>query len=329
MTSMCLKAFYSGALFFVCLLCSPAAGAGGHDIAYYHSVGDWQKVIRESGATAGDPKADDLNRVAEAYYYSGNMRAAAQTAQRALSVTDSLDARITLLLARARQGEKEEAVRELMALRKGTADDHKVYTALGLVTWPSDPKAGLLHFREAVRLNPEDFRAWFQIGLYYEEEEQFEEATKAYGNAVRINPLSAQAQNNLGYSYKERHFYEYAVTHYLKAIELRPDNPGYYYNVGNAYTHQEKIDEAFHAYKKALELDPFFAKARYNMGRTYLRKDMVREAIEEFRLYLKYGNKAVFSFVAPASRVEDEIEQLEIYLRQNEPASLDRGTIAR
>ncbi|TAN40602.1 MAG: tetratricopeptide repeat protein [Nitrospirae bacterium] len=297
---------------------------------YYYDVGDWGKVVASFNASVSEiTQPADLNRVAEAYYMLGNYRSAADVAQKALQIADNTDSKILLLLIQAKKGAEEKALTELRLISNNKGDAHKAYYAMGLIKAPADPKAALSYFQTAVGSNPDDFRSWFQIGLIYEEEELFEEATKAYKHAVRVNPLSAQAQNNLGYSYKERHFYAYAVEHYLKAIELRPDEPGYYYNIGNAYTHQEKIDKAFDAYKKALELAPAFAKARYNMGRTYLRKDMVREAIEEFKLYLKYGNNAVFSFVTPRSAVEDEIEQLEFYLEQNSPGGLQSKGIAR
>ena len=65
------------------------------------------------------------------------------------------------------------------------------------------------------------------------------------------------------------------------------------------------------------------------MARTYLRKDMVEDAIKEFRLYLKYGNKAVFRFIASPDYVEDEIEQLEAYLRNRPAARHEIRDIAR
>jgi tetratricopeptide (TPR) repeat protein len=254
---------------------------------------------------------------------------AEQTAKKSLELSDNLDSKVLLLMVRARRGEPENAMNELQSLKRDKTDDHKIYTAMGIIKSAEDVPAALAYFEKAVANDPEDFNAWFNMGLLYEDDERFEEATKAYGNAVRINPLNAQAQNNMGYAFKERRFYSYAVDHYLKAIGLRPDNPGYYYNLGNAYTHQEKIDEAYSAYKKAIELDPFFAKAHYNMGRTFLRKDMVGEAIEEFRLYLKYGDKAVFSFVKTRGDIEDEIEQLEEYLKINTQGRPKPGNMAK
>ncbi|MBI5640958.1 MAG: tetratricopeptide repeat protein [Nitrospirae bacterium] len=300
------------------------------DIGYYYNVGDWKKVIEAFDSSVSEnTQSDELNWVAEAYYHIGDLDSAERAAGSSLKISDNPDARIMELLIRARRGEAEKVMKELEALLQNRFEDHKIYTAMGLVTKRNDMYAAIPYFKKAVQLNQDDFQAWFSLGTIYEEDELFEDSTKAYKNAVRINPLSAQAQNNLGYSYKERHYYAYAVEHYNKAIRLMPDNAGFYYNVGNAYTHQEKIDEAFKAYKKAVELAPSFAKARYNMARTYLRKDMVREAIEEFKLYIKYGNKEIFRFIKPKDDVEEEIEQLELFLMHNPDIKPAAGTIAR
>lgn len=303
---------------------------GLNDFEYYYKTGDWVKVVAAFNTELREnPQEYDINKVAEAYFYLGRFDSAEEAAKKALKTSDNPDSRIILALIRAKRGEADKAMKDLEALRKDNNNDHKIFTAMGIINTEDDITAALSYFNKAVEKNPDDFLAWFNIGLIYENDEVFEEAGRAYKNAVRINPLFAQAQNNLGYTYKERHFYAYAVEHYQRAIELRPDNAGYYYNIGNAYTHQERIEDAFNAYKKALEIDPAFAKAHYNMGRTYLRKDMVKEAMKEFRLYLKYGNKAVFRFVAPKDMVEEELEQLETYLVQSPPVKPAARDFAR
>ncbi len=299
------------------------------DADYYYSVGDWKKVVDTYSTTLNEKSgAEIILRTAEASYHIGNLAMAEDLAKRALSA-DTVEARVLFSLIRAKKGMRDEALQELEAMLKKAPDDYRVLTALGVVNAHIKTETALSYLSKAVEKNPDYFPAWFEMGLIYEDTETFDDATKAYSRALEANPRSAQAHNNLGYSYKERHFYQYAVGEYLKATELIPDNAGYYYNLGNAFTHQEKIDDAFYAYKKALELDPKFAKAHYNMARTYLRKDMVPEAIDEFRLYLKYGDRAVFRFVASESAVEDEIEQLELYLRNNPPEKPYLGVITK
>jgi tetratricopeptide (TPR) repeat protein len=250
-------------------------------------------------------------------------------AGRILQKGESLEARILLALIMAKERGPEAALEGLKELRRSPEEEYRLLTAQCAVTRMSDAAAALSYCDRATEMNADDFWAWFNKGLIYEEREDFEKATKAYQEAVRINPSHAQARNNLGYSYKERHFYAYAIEHYGKAIELMPDNPGFYYNIGNAYAHKDRVDEAFAAYRKALDLDPSFSKAHYNMARMYLRKDMVKEAISEFRLYLRYATKAVYAMVASKSSVENEIEELEEYLSSYGEVRVQREGMAK
>lgn len=320
------------AIVLACVLAATAAHSqltGDEALRYYAAVGYWGKVVAEYRARpfayAGKT---ELLTVAEAYYWLGELDAAEKIA-RAPHMRGDEDAAIVLALVNAARGRSDQAAGELQGLLDRGADPAKVHNALGVVKMRKDSGAALSHLEKAAAANSDYEKAWFNMGLIYEDREEFEQAIRAYGNAVRINPLHAQAQNNLAYSYKELHYYAYAVEHYQKAIELMPDNAGFYYNIGNAYTHQERIEEAFAAYKRALELDPTFSKAHYNMGRTYLRKDMIVEAIGEFRRYLEFGDKAVFRSVASRAAVEDEIEQLEEYLKFNAPLKPSAAELSR
>jgi len=274
----------------------------------YFIKGDWKRAVEEFYAEGvQNLSPEQLNNLALSLYYLGRY----EDTKRLLKpfVDKDLRSRVVYYLAIATK-DKDIALKELSQISTVEA-----IIAQAIIIMNKESEKALKLLNEAINKDPDNFWAWFYRGVILELREEFMEASKAYKNAIRLNPFFAQAHNNLGYCYKEMHYYSYAVEEYLKAIELIPDNAGYYYNLGNAYTHLERIDEAFSAYKKAVELDPGFAKAHYNLARTYLRKDMVREAIDEFRLYIKYGNKDIFNFVAPKEAVLEEIEQLEEYLK--------------
>jgi len=321
-------------LLVVCLLCfgiwqSPAWSGERKDFSYYYQVGDWKKAVDLYLTSAPQDSPAEMSRLAAAYYHLGRLDAAETEARKALAAGSSRESQILLELIRARRGERDKALQSLQVLLTGGKDDSSVLTAMGIIWSKSNAETALSYFRQAIERNDDDFLAWFSSGLLHEDEEQFEKAIRAYKNAVRINPLSAQAHNNLGYAYKELGFYLYAIQEYQKAIDLRPDNAGYHYNIGNALTHDERINEAFQSYQRAVQIDPAFAKAHYNLGRTYLRLDMVRPAIDELKLYIKYGNKAVFDYVTSKSAVEEEIEELEGYLRDNPDEKPEKRGLAK
>lgn len=276
--------------------------------------GDWKRVVENFHAEdVQNLSPEEIRQVSLSLYFLGRFDEAGKYIK-SLIERDA-QAEIIYYLIISQKGKGKEVLKLLSEI-----DTPEALTFRAMIIKNREPDEALSLLNEAIARDQDYFWAWFYRGLILEEREEFMNAARAYKNAVRLNPFFAQAHNNLGYCYKEMHYYSWAVEEYLKAIELIPDNAGYYYNLGNAYTHLEKIEDAFHAYKKAVELDPTFAKAHYNLARTYLRKDMVREAIEELKLYLKHGNKEIFKFVAPKDAVEDEIEQLEEYLRLYGPA---------
>ncbi|MCX7793711.1 MAG: tetratricopeptide repeat protein [Thermodesulfovibrionales bacterium] len=296
----------SALLFF--LFTSNALSEAGGPTGYF-VIGDWKRVIEEFHAKdRQNMSAEEVRQLALSFYFLGRLDEAEVYVKPLIKEDKQAETIYYLIIAG--KGKIKEALKALSEI-----DTPEALTAKAVIIKNTQPEEALRLLNEVIARNEEYFWAWFYRGLVLEEKQDFLNAAKAYKKALSINPLFAQAHNNLGYCYKEMHYYSWAVEEYLKAIELIPDNAGYYYNLGNAYTHLEKIEEAFNAYKKAVELDPYFAKAHYNLARTYLRKDMVREAIEEFRLYLKYGTREVFRTVASKKAVQEEIEQLEEYLR--------------
>src|SRR3990172_5274433 len=161
---------------------SPAY-CGETDAYYFSKVGDWKKAVAAFSAVLREnPQTADFNKAAEAYYYYGKLDSAEDAAKKALERSDRLGSRVILLLVMAKKGRPDEALKELESLKKNTSDDYKIFTAMGMIKLPDDSEAALSFFNRALEKNTDDFFAWFNIGLIYEEDESFENATKAYKN---------------------------------------------------------------------------------------------------------------------------------------------------
>jgi tetratricopeptide (TPR) repeat protein len=66
--------------------------------------------------------------------------------------------------------------------------------------------------------------------------DKFEEAIKAYKNVIKINPDKYGAYNNMGLAYTGLDKFEEAIKAYEDAIEINPNYDTAYYNMGIAYT---------------------------------------------------------------------------------------------
>lgn len=273
--------------------------------------GKWQRAI-QAYSSLKEPSEEDLIRLGEAYFYSGDYDSARATWQRA----GGERARANLLMLDA-IGSK----RKLRALEKTLEKEElsaSFWRALAIAYMKSvDDEKALYYFYEAINRKPDDYMLYFFIGTIYENHFAFEDAAKSYKKAIEINPEFAQAFNNLGYCYKEIRFWSYAIEYYKKAIDIWPENPNYHYNIGNAYTHKQMYEEAFESYKRAVALDPNFAKAHYNLGKAYLRRGMLEDALSELKLYIKLWSPAINPLDAPHPKaVKEEVEEIEEALKR-------------
>jgi tetratricopeptide (TPR) repeat protein len=109
----------------------------------------------------------------------------------------------------------------------------------------------------------QDADSFCNIGNDYLQEEEYEEAIKAFRIAVKLDANHVDALEGLALTYLKLKRYEEAIAEYGKVIEIQPDNADAYKDMGDVLSIQNKYLEAIKAYKKAVEIQPDFAAA-YN-----------------------------------------------------------------
>jgi hypothetical protein len=80
------------------------------------------------------------------------------------------------------------------------------------------------------------------------------EARENYDEAIRLNPQNAKAYNNRGVSYHELGEYNWAIYDYEDAIRLDPEYAEAYSNRGLTYQSLGQVEEAERDFQKAKEL---------------------------------------------------------------------------
>ena len=103
-------------------------------------------------------------------------------------------------------GEDEPAT---SSFRKGNeyADQGEIEKAIG-------------EFTEAVRLDPQHFDAYLNMGVAYGNLRQYERAIDNYDQAIRLNPQHAVAYVKRGIAYDELGQSDRAIEDFTKAIRL-------------------------------------------------------------------------------------------------------------
>ena len=121
-------------------------------------------------------------------------------------------------------------------------------------------------FAEAVRLDPADADAHFQLGTAYKELGRFDEAAGEFTRATVLNPRDGDAFFFLGWSENQSGHYEEALKPLEQAVVLMPKDAKTRAELGYAYLKLGKQAEATSAYSEVVRLQPESARAHYLKG---------------------------------------------------------------
>lgn len=132
----------------------------------------------------------------------------------------------------------------IIEYRKAVADEPDmaaIHYQLGralLLRAPDDAEArdeGLKEFEEAVKLDPHNSAAEYEIGEIHRRQGQFTQAREHFSRAVTLDPTVEDAQIALARTLIRLQRPEDSVPHLLAAIELNPKNEVSHFLLANAY----------------------------------------------------------------------------------------------
>jgi choline-sulfatase len=143
--------------------------------------------------------------------------------------------------------------------------------------------------QKAVKNNPENYRAWYQIGLL---ETGDPSATKAaYEKALAIQPNFPPGQRELGMLLFQQKNYATAAPHLEKAIALGLEDARLENFLGVSYSQTGRLQSAVKSYHAALKLDPNLAEAHLNLGFAYQRLGQSKASLDEYKAACKLDPK--------------------------------------
>jgi serine/threonine protein kinase len=171
--------------------------------------------------------------------------------------------------------------REAMRLNPGDADAHyNLGHALGKKGLVDEAIASC---REAIRLNPGDADAHNNLGNALAKKGLLDEAIASFRETIRLNPEYALAHSNLGTALADKGLLDDAITSHREAIRLDPGDVDAHSNLGTALAKKGLLDDAIASYREALRLDPGNAVAHSNLGTTFAKKGLLDETIVCYR----------------------------------------------
>jgi tetratricopeptide (TPR) repeat protein len=159
--------------------------------------------------------------------------------------------------------------------------------------------------KKAVKLNPSNAEAHFNLGRAYKRggmdekartefsisnrlnPEIFNECVEKYREKIDYEPTETQNYSELGSAYAEKGMINDAIDAYKKLIAVEPENARAHYSLGTLYSKKRMYDDATDEFWMAVEIDPDMSEAHYNLGLVYYKQGMFEKAIVEYKAALK------------------------------------------
>jgi tetratricopeptide (TPR) repeat protein len=148
----------------------------------------------------------------------------------------------------------------LLARGSGTTEVHFNLGCLYAISGRT-PEA-LRHYRESIRLKPDNVFAVNNLGGLYRRLGRTDDAAAQYARALEINPRDARVRYNLGLIDLDRGLFDSAESQFELALQLNSDLAEAWVNLGAIALRQGKLELAETHLQRAIQANPRLESAR-------------------------------------------------------------------
>lgn len=136
------------------------------------------------------------------------------------------------------------------------AEDYPAYIMLGKISAAKRDPLAEQYYATAIALRPRSTEAWYNKGIFHQDNGQDSLALECYRQIMAIDPNNALAWYNTGYVRLE-HLNEpaQAKLDFLRATQLEPGYANAWYNRGLAMERLNELDSAAASYQVALSIN--------------------------------------------------------------------------
>jgi len=145
----------------------------------------------------------------------------------------------------------------------------------------------ILHYSEAVRLNPGYVAARNNLGLALVAVGRIDEATNQYAAALGFEPHNPYTHFNYGLALASLGDYEAAMPHYAAVLQADPNHLWVHNSIGEALVAQNKMPEAIQQFTEAVRVNPNFDEAQMNLGAALAKQGEIVQALSHLTVAVR------------------------------------------
>lgn len=241
--------------------------------AYFLTLSDLYFVTNQTGnskralekAVSLDSKnTDALLKLAELYLYVKQSDKSIEYINKVLKI-DQYNSKAYFMKGMNYKDLKDTA-RAISSMQTAVEQDQQYYQAfmqLGVMCAAQGNPLAVQYYKDAMRIQPKSIEAWYDLGKYYQDVEDWNNALGAYNGLVQIEPSNKFAHYNMAVIYwAGLHKIDLALEHFNKAIGLDGNYAEAYYGRGICYQSMGNKSKALEDLQQAVAINPQFQLAQ-------------------------------------------------------------------
>ena len=184
-----------------------------------------------------------------------------------------------------------------------------------------DSKNAIRYFTSALQAASKEDRdeIYLDLAVEYENDGNYKAALKVLTEAVKSNPNNESAIYEIAFCYDYLGEYENSIKCYSDFIDENPYSFTAWYNLGNAHSKLEDFDKAIWAYDYCILINDDFGPVYFNIANAFLAKEFFTKAIEHFHkcIELDGDDPVALCYIGECHEQLDELELAKMFYKRS------------
>lgn len=186
-------------------------------------------------------------------------------------------------LYHAKQGRKEEALRELAKAVKINRGFPEAHNDMATILFDQGKvEEAMANYEDVLRIHPTHAATHRNYATVLQKQGRMPEAADHFAAAIKSDPRNVEARLGLAFTLQQAGRMQEAFDQIFTAVETSPDSADAQFFAGNACMNLEKVPKAMEHFGRALKLQPSHVDAHQNLGAALATSGKIAEALPHF-----------------------------------------------